>query len=323
MRSCLVFALLFSFTGACGTGPTTPGDDDDMPPDDLPPPPERGFRVITPDIEIAPGDEITYCYYFRTPNTEPMAINHWKSEMTPGSHHMIMYTTNNDAKPPGTVSDQECGFGGGQGTDVPKWTYSAQTPSAELELPGDDGAGQPLAQDIPPNTAAYFQMHYLNATDEPIQVHVTLDAFALDAGATYTKTAPYITFNGNISIPPGAVGDVESQSCNTPAGSKFWLMSTHAHKQAVKTRVLDGTTEVFASTDWEHPGAAMFMTPSEFYSFSTGKLTYECTYNNTGDNAGMTVSTGDSAQDEEMCMAAGYYFPANKALFCYNNFGPF
>jgi hypothetical protein len=251
-----------------------------------------------------------------------MAVKHWKSEMTPGSHHMIMYVTKDDAKPVGTVSDQECGFGSGTSTDIPKWTYSAQTPSADLQLPTDDGTGKPLAQDIAPNTAAYFQMHYLNATDAPINVHVVLDAFALEADAVYTKTAPYITFNGSIQIPPlanGGMGVVESESCATPAGSKFWMMSTHAHKQAVKTRVLDGTTEVFTSTDWEHPGASMFMTPSEFYSFGTGQLTYECTYDNTGTNMNETIQTGDSAADDEMCMASGYFFPATKAVFCYTD----
>nr|MBA2538014.1 hypothetical protein [Deltaproteobacteria bacterium] len=195
----------------------------------------------------------------------------------------------------------------------------AQTPSAEIKLPTDDGAGKPLAQDIAPNTAAFFQMHYFNRTDAPITAHVVLDAFALEAEAPYTKTAPFITFNGDISIPPGAIGDVESNSCTTPTGAKFWMMSTHAHKQAVLTRVLDGTSEVFSSDDWEHPGAKMFMTPTEFYSFTTNKLTYECTYNNNGDNAGKTIKTGDSAKDDEMCMASGYFFPATKAVFCYNN----
>jgi len=316
MRTSFAFALLTSLV-ACG-GPGTPGDDDDVPADsgtDLPP--DRGFRITSPDITIEPGQEITYCYYFRTPNTEPMAVKRWKSVMTPGSHHMIMYATNSDTKPVGTVSDQDCGFGTGS-LDVPQWTYSAQTPSAEIALPPDDGAGQPLAQEIGPNTAGFFQMHYLNATDDPIQVHVTLDAFALEASESYTQTAPFITFNGSINIPANAIGDVESQQSPVPAGSKFWMMSTHAHKQAVKTRVLDGTAEVFSSTDWEHPGAQMFMTPTEFYSFASGMLTYECTYDNTGSNKAMTIQTGDSANLDEMCMASGYFFPATASRFCFN-----
>ena len=66
---------------------------------------------------------------------------------------------------------------------------------------------------------------------------------------------------------------------------------------------------MFLSNDWEHPGNAAFDAPT-FYEFSSGKLTWECTYMNTGDNAGRTITAGQSARTDEMCMATGYYFPA-------------
>ena len=285
-----------------------------------PPPPTRGFQVISPDVTIMPGQEITYCYYFHTPNTDAMVIKRWSSTMTAGSHHMIMYTTASDAKPPGTIDTAGCG--GFSGTNLPSWTYATQTPTSELVLPTDDGAGMPLGQDVAAGTPAYFQMHYLNSGDMPIQAHVTLNADAYDVGAAYTKTAAYITYNSQISVGPGATGVVASQSCNVPAGSKFWTVSTHAHKQAVKTEIKDGATSVFSSIDWEHPGSKMFAT-TPFYTFASGKLTYECTYNNTGSNAGTTVVSGPSAQTNEMCMGTGYYFPAQKPLACLNNLGPF
>jgi len=311
MRTSLAFALLAT-AAACGTSsdPMNPGDDDVVDP-----PPDRGFRIQSPDIDIQPGEEVTYCYYFRTPNTEKLAIDHWKSVMTPGSHHMIMFTTGNtDAQPVGTVTQSNCGIGA-NGNNVAIWTYAAQNVESELQLPADDGTGKPLAQEIAPNSGGYFQMHYLNATDAPIKAHVTLDAFALEAAATYTLTEPFITFNGSISIPPMSTGTVATQTCTTPANTKFWLMSTHAHKQAVKTQVKDGSAMVFESDDWEHPGAKEMDSP--FYSFGTGKLTYECTYDNASNR---TITTGESAATDEMCMATGYFFPATKPVFCYNSF---
>ncbi len=311
---------------ACGSdGGGGDGDDDGSNPTPDgggtvdPPPPARGFQVVSPDITIMPGQEVTYCYYFRTPNTEEMAIHKWSSVMTPGSHHMIMYTTPTERMPAGTVSQGACG--GFSLGNMPSWTYSAQTPTAEAALPGDDGAGKPLAQPIAPNTPAYFEMHYLNKSDVPLQAHVVLNAEALEAGVAFTRTAPFITFNGNISVPPGATNDVEVQTCNTPANVKFWGMSTHAHKQAIKTTVSDGNTVAFTSTDWEHPGSATWPT-APFFTFQTGKLTYECTYNNTGSNANRTITAGSSAETDEMCMAVGYFFPATKSLFCYNSIGP-
>jgi hypothetical protein len=230
-----------------------------------------------------------------------------------------MYTTSSDVMPPGTVSATNCG---GFGTsNIPSWTYAAQTETAEIVLPTDDGSGKPLAQKIAPNTPAYFQMHYVNRSDTVVQAHVTLDAFALPAAAAYTQTSPYITYNSQISIAPGATNDIESMTCNVPQGIKFWSMSTHAHKQAIETQVNDGSNVVFTSSDWEHPGSRTWMA-TPFYTFTTNTLTYACTYNNTGDNSGVTVVSGPSAQTNEMCMAIGYYFPATKSLICLNSTGP-
>ncbi|MDQ3366266.1 MAG: hypothetical protein M3680_12640 [Myxococcota bacterium] len=322
MRTCSLFACLFvSALAACGGGGSSAdgGGDAALPVDGSIQPPARGFQIITPDVVIQPNQEITYCYYFRTPNTEPMAIKKWVSEMTPGSHHLIMFTTANDKMPPGTMSAANCGFGGDV-ANTPRWTYSAQTASQTMSLPADDGTGKPLGIDIAASSAGFVQMHYFNPTDQPITAHVTINAEALAAGEAYTKTAAYVTYNNNISIPAGATNDVESQSCNAPpAGTRFWLMSTHAHKQAIKTEVLDGSDMVFSSTDWEHPEAVTWMA-APFKTFDSGKVTYRCTYNNPNP---YSISSGDSAATDEMCMASGYYFPATKPLICVNDLGPF
>jgi len=318
MRTSLAFFAsgLLAVTAACGSNGSGPIGDDDVGPDAgdvIPPPPERGFRIESPPVEIAPGQEITYCYYFHTPNTEMFAVNHWRSTMTPGSHHMILFQTANDLQPEGTLTDQNCDIGA-SGTTFPVWTYSAQEEVTEVQLPADDGTGKPLAQELKANGSAFVQMHYLNATDQPLTAHVVIDAFALVAGVAYTSTSPLVTYNGHISIPPNTNDVVVSQSCSTPTDAQFWLMSTHAHKQAVKTRILDGADMVFESTDWEHPG---FQEMSPFYTFATNKLTYECTYDNPTNR---TITDGESADTDEMCMATGYFFPATKPVFCYNNF---
>ncbi len=323
MRSSIRFAtfnvlVLVTTLSACNGGETTGGDDTVVEPDapGTIEPPARGFQVVSKEIMIMPGQEITYCYYFRTPNTETMAINKWKSVMTAGSHHMILFTTGTtDLMPPGTVSPSNCGFGASNGAN-PSWTYSAQNVLNEIELPLDDGTGKPLAQVIAPNTAAFFQMHYLNPSDQPIFVHVTLNADALPAATAFTQTAAYTTYNFGIRIPAMTNGYTETKTCPTPAGSKFWLMSTHAHKQAVQTTVKNGTSTstniAFASTDWEHPGAQKWMT-APFYSFDNNRLTFSCTYNNPTSNI---IQSGDSADTHEMCMASGYYFPATEPYFC-------
>lgn len=274
-------------------------------------PPARGFQLKSPDITINPNEEVTYCWYFKTPNTEAFSIKRWQSKMSPGSHHMILYFTNSLSKPEGTVTSSGCG-------GAAAWIYAAQNSEQDLALPTDDGTGKPLGMDVAAGQAGYLQLHYYNTSEETLTVNATINAEAHEAGVVATKTAAYVTFNPTIDIPAGAAypaaGTSFEKNCSIPTTSKVWLMSTHAHKRAIHTEVRNGTDMVFSSDNWEHPGAKAWMT-SPFYTFSSGKLTYRCDYDNTG---GPAVKTGDSAATDEMCMASGYIFPATRATICYN-----
>src|SRR6266508_732322 len=143
--------VLAAMLAACGGGGQIPGGDDVGPtPVGSDIPPGSGFVITSIDVAITPGQAITRCFFFQTPNTEMLAIKRWSSEMTTGSHHMIMFLTGDtDVGTPGTVSSNDCG--GASPNGVPTWTYAAQTPTADMVLPADDGTGQPLAQEIPPN----------------------------------------------------------------------------------------------------------------------------------------------------------------------------
>lgn len=72
-------------------------------------------------------------------------------------------------------------------------------------------------------------MHHLDTGDDAITVHVEVDGFSHAPGTTYVKTAPYVICNSSISIsisiPPGAVNHLETQTCAVPSGIK----STASH----------------------------------------------------------------------------------------------
>lgn len=302
-----VLSLLL-LAGCSDNGKAATSDDDDdggTPVGDLPLP-DQGFQILTPDIEIAPGQEITYCYYLQMPTTSEAGVRRWQSKMTPGSHHMILYFTQVELQPAGTVTSDSCGSQG-SASDLPVWTYSAQSPDNAAAMP--DGVGMV----VPAGQPAFIQMHYLNASETPITVHVTLNGETYDEEEAYTPAAAFVTYNTTISVPPNDVDSV-SGSCSVPAGAQFFAVSTHAHKQAILTRVSDGAAVVFESDDWEHPIGQTWESP--FYTFSSNALTYQCDYVNPTD---ATINTGPSAETDEMCMAVGYFFPAESAKFCVNS----
>jgi hypothetical protein len=304
-RSTWILGCLFLFVVGCG-GSTT-GDDvvgDDTPPgDDVIDPPASGFQLISPDITLARGVETTKCWYFQTPNTVDLGVKHWESTMTPGSHHMIVFFSNDKQEEPGTITDN-CGFTGG-GPTAAVWTYSAQEPHAEQPLP--DGVGMTVGA----GQYGFIQMHYLNTTEGDLSVHVTLNVDTYAEGAEYISAAPYITFNNDIVIPPNSDATF-SGSCTVPTDKDFYQLGTHAHKQATHMQVENGTTMVFETDSWSEPGGVTWLA-SPFQRFDSGKLNYSCDYHNPTNR---TIYTGDSAATDEMCMAVGYMFPATTPTVC-------
>ncbi|CAN5766744.1 hypothetical protein BH11MYX2_BH11MYX2_29680 [soil metagenome] len=313
--------IALSLLAACGSSPGgVTGDDapiDGAVGSDAGQPAAKMFQIQTPAIEVHTGEEVTYCYYFHTPNTEALAIHKWSSALSSGVHHAVMFTTHGDFQPVGTMTTQNCSF-----TDFTSlqssaiWTYASETSTDMVELPTDDGSGKPLAQLIPAGTSGFVQIHYLNLGDSTVNANVTIDAEALPDATAYTPTAPYITYQTELDIPAVTNGKTFTQTCNTPADTKFWRMSMHAHKHAALTEVINGsatsTDVAFTSSDWNNPGATAWMT-APFYAFTDDKLTFSCTYNNPGNVA---VHAGERADKDEMCMATGYLFPATEPELC-------
>ena len=297
MRCLLALTL---FVAACTK---QSADDEEEPP---------AFEVVSSDITLAPGEETTRCFYFHTPNTTEVQIYKWISDMSQGSHHMIVFSSLGTQPADGTVDDCD-------GANIPVPIYGTQIPHEELEFPADDGFGKPLAQTIGPNTAGFFQMHYLNTSDSPLVANVKLSAYALPPATEFTRTEIFATYNNDIAIPPHATNYTVSATCDV-VDKKFWSISSHSHKQSATTSIKDGANEVFASTNWEHPGMRRWEAPT-FHHFDTYQVTWSCTYNNTGENANSTVYAGQSAATNEMCMATGYFFPATGPRGCVINNG--
>ena len=303
-------AMLLIGSIACSSEGAGPDGDDptdaDAGADDVPEP-ETGFQIVSPDIALMPGEEATWCYYTVLPVDVASGVKKWESVMTPGSHHMILYTTASETRPDGTLTEDCEVFGGG--FDAPVWTYAAQTPEAEFPMP--EGVGMSIAANQP----VVVQMHYLNASDSELVANVTINGHTFAGNESYQKAAAYVTYNTQINVPPGQSGGV-SGTCQIPSGASFFTMSTHSHQFSTQTRVSDAGSMVVVSDDWEHPEVAEFPA-APFFQFQSGSLTYECDYFNTS-NA--MLQTGDSAETDEMCMAVGYFFPADGPVFCLNSF---
>jgi len=285
------------------------------------PPPPRGFQIASPGIDIAPGKDSTYCYYFKTSNTDELSIQRWASHMGPAVHDIVLYLTPTIQKEPGTMNPTGCAVAAGGGGTA--WSYAAQTTDAEVVLPGDDGTGNPIGQVVKAGQTGFLQIHVRNTTTATLRADVTLNGYAYPSSVQPTPAAPFVALILNLnSLHPEddklmvKAGTASSPAAGTVGGNcsipldpdgkpvRFFGITTYTHKQGVHTLVKDGASKVFESTSWEHPGT---MNSPPFTTFQSGTLSYQCDYLNP--NA-YTILSGDEVTMQEMCMAIGYFFPA-------------
>jgi hypothetical protein len=294
--------LLLWMVAGCNTAPM-----DEPPPLDVP---KNGLQLVSPEFEMAPGSETFKCWYTTIPTDTEVAAVKFSSKMTPGSHHFIVYTTEQPLRPDGTFEDCD-GAGGGSLADAPVWLYSAQDPEHHLNMP--TGVAMPLKARQP----LYFNMHYINTRPEAFKVKVWLNLEY--ATGSYERAGAFVTFNTNISMKPGASQTV-SGDCAVPDGAKFFTMSTHSHKyttNAFAARMMNGVMgdKLVHTTDWEHAQVVDWSTP--FLTLQQGeKVHYECSFVNTSPHQ---LTVGESAEKNEMCMAVGYFFPAKGTRVCLNS----
>jgi hypothetical protein len=281
-----------------------------------------GFSVSV-GFNVAGGGALSQCYYFRTGTGSTLGVGRFASRWGPAVANSVVYTTADtttklpaDRQPPGTLSSTDCTPSNFNNTSARR-IYSAHEAVEQLRMPDDDGAAQALALDLPANAAGFIDMYVLNASEDSVDTFVQLTANGREVGQSYTKTATYVTYAGDLSIPPFGSSTV-THACAVPGSAKFWWFSTQTYNRATSATLRNGATTLLTTSDWQHPAIATYAAPS-FYQCGAGeKLTYECSYMN---NLAQTVQAGDSYQFDENCVGIGYYFPGDGA-FCFNDVGP-
>jgi hypothetical protein len=251
------------------------------------------MQISTPAFTLQPGQELFRCYHTSIPTPTEMPVGRWVSQMSPGSHHFILYA--GGSAPDGQFDNNGCAGGLSN-----QWVYASGQPDNQMPMP--EGVAMPMGA----NQKINFDMHYINTGSSQLNAQVKLNV-ERTLSPNPQRAGALVSFNVGINIPP--MGDqTVSGTCTVPAGANFFILSTHTHKYATIASIRDGSatgTELVHTTDWENPDTKVWL-QAPFYNFS-GNLYYSCTYHNT---TSQTLRVGTSAVANEMCMAVTYFFPA-------------
>jgi len=249
--------------------------------------------ITTGTFTVEPGQEVFKCQNFDNPFAgKDVALSTISSELTKGSHHLHLYNLTEGTSR--TIGD--CSSG-----DFHSLLYATGRPSDAMAYP----AG--MAAKIRGNSGLRVQIHFLNTGTAPAEAKSTIKFIPVADPSTVTKWVASIYLNRiGLSVPPGA-GQTVGTSCSIPNNyGPIGIVRgvSHMHSRGVHfvAKTSTGTTLV-DDTNWDEPPPHVYDPPVMMNPGDS--LDWTCTYNNM---TGKTLTFGDSAAANEMCIFVGRYY---------------
>jgi hypothetical protein len=266
------------------------------------------------DSVVKPGEEMFKCQLVKLPSSlgAQAYMTSMSHDYTPGSHHLLLYTTDYTSIPTGADQVHDCSSSGAADafSHVRGVMYGAQTPTGSLNLPA--GVGMPAA----PDQVLLYNVHYINSGPVDLDAHVTARLTFTNDGASITQKAGNIFwYDPFIRVPAGAEAHAQMR-CPIPNDITLLEGASHYHKRGFAYGAYVDTapdkpagTPFYTSSNWEDPGA--FNQPVTVAGGSA--IRFQCSYDN---KAGATdFFQGQSAITNEMCMFVSLYYPDQGANF--------
>jgi hypothetical protein len=273
-----------------------------------------GFKVELPPLTVAPGEERFPCFIVPLERTGPSRVVGGGSvSVGKGMHHGNITSRPKTGEGLRPCPDDE-GLVGGEAGDV--LAGGAVLFGSTTQVEGvewrtfPDGMGFPIGDD----SEVVLRMHYLNVTQEPIDVAPKYEWYTIDEAKVTHLLGPLIWRYAAFEIPPNAELTV-STDCTLGAAEPMHIvdMMPHMHKLGTSFTAgfiggeLDG--QLFLDSAGYNPDGlitsfdpAAVIQPGDGFSFS-------CTWKNTFDK---TIEEG--VGDDEMCMMFGYAYPYESAM---------
>ncbi len=297
----------------CGGGG---GSSDVSPPADAPPLTGDMYRLTYGPITVMPGQEGTKCIWLKLSNTSEIKVHQVHDQLSPASHHLIVYRDDMDTTEQTTPVDCQPFTGALNTSGMIAPIVITQKEDDQLTLPDK------VAYTLKPNQMVKIEMHYLNATDAPVDASATVDFFAADPATIDDEANILFIGSPDITLAPGETKTLH-QFFATPSyidfsQSKIFAITGHTHKLGTDVKVnvapskTGPMTEVYGPTpfSWSEPETTTHAPP--FSVPKTGGFDFECSYTNT---TNQQVKFGESANDE-MCFFWAYYYPSQGSKVC-------
>jgi hypothetical protein len=256
----------------------------------------------TDAFTVAPGDEVYKCETFANPFGQDTDIVWMDGTMSAGSHHFFVFnmdpaTEGNRAQP---TPLEDCPKGG---LEFHPFPYLSQQPHWIVNFPQPN-----MGYSLRGQNALMLNVHYLNSGSTPIQPGVSITIAIAKPGVVTTHVGNIQLNQIYFSVPVTPVSSPvpESSTWSVSKDVTVFTSWSHMHRTAIDfTASLNGTT-FYDEKSWDSPPLYPHNPPIQMKAGDA--LTWSCSYYN---DTGGTLTFGDSAVNNVMCIYFGQYYPAD------------
>jgi hypothetical protein len=265
--------------------------------------------------------EVYMCQEFGNPFGKDVDIIKMDGYMSAGSHHFFLF--NMDATTGRTQPAAIAACPGG-GKEFHPFPFLSQTPGHYIVTYPQSNMGYPMVA----KNGLMMNVHYLNTSDADISPTASITIYPAKAGVVTQHVGSIFLNNTFFSVPATAVKQW-FPSTSTPITSEpYTIISnwSHMHQWATDFQAITNNSVFYEETDWSEPplitAAPPGVTPVPKNTsallplqMKAGQsITWQCNYTNT---TGQTLTFGDSAVNNVMCIYIGQYYPADTTSLSY------
>jgi hypothetical protein len=291
-------------------------------------PPSAGFQLATDSFQVARGQEVQRCYFFRVPGSgaDPLYVSRIVAAVNEGSHHMNVFRVRTihllDGEDGALVDGGEC-WKSGNWSDWPLVMNSQEGGSVvDWTLP----AG--VAHRFTPGEKLMLQTHFVNAATQrtPGNGKAMVNFEKAPGAGPFQELGTVFATDQNIRICPGDSNLPFAQTCRF-ARSPVTIAAAngHFHSRGVKFEMSASDAQnhsgaqFYTSTQWADP---VFLRDLTVPVEQGGGVFFRCTYSmapqECADAADHCCATfGPHVETQEHCNAFVYYYPKLDDATCF------
>ncbi len=276
---------------------------------------EQTITLTADPFTVAAGAEVFMCQVFANPYGANADIISMHGTMSVGSHHFFLFNMDPDTTALSVVYAANIGKLAacpGGGLEFHPFPFLSQQPDWTVNYPTASD-GLPMGYPLVAANSLMVNIHYLNTTSEAISPSVSISIKTARPGVVKTYVGTIFLNQTSLSVPSPVAMSSPVPTTGTwngdpslPSTYSLYASISHMHQWSLGFTASTNNNVFYSNTNWSSP--PLFLHDPVIAMTSSQSITWTCSYYN---DTGMTLTFGDSAKSNIMCIYMGDYYPAN------------